>query len=124
MKIMESQLREIIRKIIHEQTAPVAALTPGQQITSWEQLETLKPGDQLERNGLKITFLGLFDEMISYTIAGKAVRKSFDVRDYLDWGDGESTGDVLKYIGPGVAPTKTRLPPRKKGPGYSYSIYD
>ena len=125
MKITEVQLRRVVKNIIREQTESVPdPLMTGQQITSWEQLDSLKPGDQLERNGQKITFMSLDDDTIIYTDSGKSIRKHFDVRDYLDWGDGETTGDVLKFIGAGQPPVRTRLPPRKRGPGFSYSIYD
>jgi len=123
MRITESQLRRVIRETMQ------STLQPGQAVDSLESVRLLAPGDNITINGRPSTVIELdrTTGTLAYVDQGKSVKKSLDYRFAVRYPDDppDMIPEVqISYVGPGSVPSKTRLPPRKKGPGYSYSIYD
>ena len=123
MRITESQLRKIIREAMQ------SALQPGQAVDSLESVRSLAPGDNITINGKPSTVVELdrTTGTLVYVDQGKSVKKSMDYRFAVRYPDDppDMRPEVqISYVGPGSVPSKTRLPPRKKGPGVSYSMYD
>lgn len=123
MKITESQLRRIIREAVQ------GTLRPGQLLDTAEMIEMLVPGDNIIVNDVPKTVVGVdpLTTSLSYVGRGRAIKKVIDYG--LAIKDPDDPPDTIPeiqitYDGPGTPPKRTRLPPRKKGPGYSYSIYD
>ena len=115
----EHRLRRMIRE----------AITAGSPVTDIDDFSKLRPGDRLTLNGAPIVVVEA-DQLYStivYVEEGKATLKDFDYRLAAIYPDDPL--DLMPelevvYMGAGAPPKRTRRPPRKRGPGHSYSIYD
>lgn len=123
MRITESQLRKVIREAMQ------GSLQPGQPVDTLEAMRSLVPGDNITVGGSPKTVVEL-DTMsgtLIYVDQGKSTRKSMDYRLAVRYPDDppDMVPEIqVKYVGPGSAPMKTRMPPRKRGLGSSFSYYD
>jgi hypothetical protein len=123
MRITESQLRRVIREAIQ------GALQPGEPVDTLQAMRSLKPGDNITVGGKPKTVVEL--DTTSGTLVhvdqGKSSRKYMDYRLAVRYPD--DSPDMIpeiqvNYVGSGIAPTKTRMAPRKRGLGSSFSYYD
>lgn len=122
MKITRSQLRSIIKEAI-------AGLTAGDAADTFDRVESLQAGDKITINGKPSVVVGIddFNAVLTYTDEGKSTLKDLDYRLAVRYDDDPEDmipEIIIKYVGKGQVPQNLRQPPRKKGPGRSYSIMD
>ena len=122
MKITKRQLRKIIREAVQMMKA-------GDSVDTFDKMESLKPGDKITINGKSsiVVDTDSFNANLTYVDDGKATLKDLDYRMAVRYDDDPE--DMLPeieiiYTGKGQVPQNLRQPPRKKGPGRSYSVMD
>ena len=122
MKITKHQLREIIREAVQ-------MMKPNDSVDTFDKVESLQPGDKITINGAPSVVVDIndFNAVLTYVADGKATLKDLDYRLAVRYDDDPE--DMLPeieiiYTGKGQVPQNLRQPPRKKGPGRSYSVMD
>ena len=122
MIITKQKLRCVIREAIR-------MMNPSDPIDTFDRMESLQPGDKITINGAPsiVVDVNSFNAVLTYVADGKATLKDLDYRLAVRYDD--DPADMLPeieitYIGKGQLPQKLRQPPRKKGPGRSYSVMD
>ena len=122
MKITKGQLRKIIREAVQ-------MMKPRDPVDTFDKVETLQPGDKITINGKPSVVVSVddFNANLTYVADGKATLKDLDYRLAVRYDDDPE--DMLPeieiiYMGKGQVPQNLRQPPRKKGPGRSYSVMD
>ena len=133
MRISESQLRNVVRKLVNEQAVPMGGpLQPGVKCNTWEKLDALKPGDRVTINDKPAVVINQMDDELDYAWEGTSTRKHINLANAVyypeDFGPGENPDDAtleynIVYVGPGEPIKRPRLPSRKK-PSWYPSIYD
>lgn len=121
MKITRRKLRRIIREAVK--------MIAGDPIDTFDKVESLKPGDEITKNGQTITVADVdsFNTTLTYTVAGKSTLKDLDYRLAVRYDDdpADMIPEIqLAYSGKGSLPANPRQPRRAKGPGKSYSVMD
>ena len=101
----------------------------GSPVDTFDKVEALRPGDKILINKKPSIVVDVndFNAVLTYVADGKATLKDLDYRMAVRYDD--DPVDMLPeieitYIGKGQLPQKLRQPPRKKGPGRSYSVMD
>ena len=148
MKITKRQLRRIIRESINEIDAGdkfsigkadsrgTDHLFPdggksgiGSPVDTFDKVEALQPGDKIliNKKSSIVVDINSFNAVLTYVADGKATLKDLDYRLAVRYDD--DPADMLPeieitYMGKGQLPQRLRQPPRKKGPGRSYSVMD
>ena len=122
MKITRKQLRKIIREAVQ-------MMKPNDPVDTFDKVETLQPGDKITINGKPSVVVDIndFNAILTYVPDGKSTLKDLDYRLAVRFDDDPE--DLIPeteiiYMGKGQLPQKLRQPPRKKGPGRSYSVMD
>ena len=122
MRITKGQLRKIIREAVQ-------MMKPRDPVDTFDKVETLQPGDKITINGKPSVVVSVddFNANLTYVADGKATLKDLDYRMAVRYDDDPE--DMLPeieiiYMGKGQVPQNLRQPPRKKGPGRSYSVMD
>ncbi len=121
-KITKRQLRRIIREAVQ-------IMKPSDSVDTFDKMESLQPGDKITINGRSSIVIDVndFSATLTYVTDGKATLKDLDYRLAVRYDD--DPADMLPeieitYMGKGQLPQRLRQPPRKKGPGRSYSVMD
>ena len=122
MKITRRQLRQIIREAVQ-------MLKARDPVDTFDKVEALQPGDKITINGKASIVVSVddFNANLTYVPDGKSTLKDLDYRMAVRYDDDPE--DLIPeteiiYMGKGQLPQKLRQPPRKKGPGRSYSVMD
>ena len=122
MRVTKKQLRKIIREAVQ-------MLKARDPVDTFDKVEALQPGDKITINGKPSVVVSVddFNANLTYVADGKATLKDLDYRLAVRYDDDPE--DLIPeteiiYIGKGQLPQKLRQPPRKKGPGRSYSVMD
>ena len=122
MKITRGQLRKIIREAAQ-------LMKPNDPVDTFDKVESLQPGDKITINGRPSIVVSVddFNATLTYVDDGKSTLKDLDYRMAVRFDDDPE--DMLPeieiiHMGKGQLPQKLRQPPRKKGPGRSYSVMD
>ena len=122
MKITKKQLRRIIREAVQ-------MMKLSDSVDTFDKVESLQPGDKITINGKPSVVVSVddFNATLTYVADGKATLKDLDYRLAVRYDDDPE--DMLPeieiiYMGKGQVPQNLRQPPRKKGPGRSYSVMD
>ena len=122
MKITKKQLRRIIREAVQ-------IMKPNDSVDTFDKVESLQPGDKISINGAPSVVVSIndFNAILTFVSEGKATLKDLDYRLAVRYDDDPE--DMLPeieiiYMGKGKLPQRLRQPPRKKGPGYTYSVMD
>ena len=122
MKITRKQLKRIIREAVQ-------MMKPNDSVDTFDKVKSLKPGDKITINGAPSIVVDVsdFNAVLTYVADGKATLKDLDYRMAVRYDDDPE--DMLPeieiiYTGKGQVPQNLRQPPRKKGPGRSYSAMD
>jgi len=143
MKITESQLRNVIKKLVNEQVstddeglmeqmALDKNLQPGTKCNTWEKLDLLTPGDRITINGKPATVIRCIDDELDYAWEGTSTRKYINTANAVyyaeDFGPGENPDDAtleynIVYVGPGEPIKRPRLPRQTRSPTWP-SLYD
>ena len=136
MKITKRQLRRIIREAAVPDIPDImGAIGHGkfqprkEMVDTFDKVKDLQPGDKITINGKPsiVVDINTFTARLTYVADGKSTLKDLDYRLAVRYDDDPE--DMLPeieiiYIGKGQVPQKLRQPPRKKGPGHSYSVMD
>tara|TARA_Y100001958_G_C21213821_1_gene539322 strand:- start:221 stop:589 length:369 start_codon:yes stop_codon:yes gene_type:complete len=122
MKITKNQLRKIIREAVQ-------MLKARDPVDTFDKVEALQPGDKITINGKPSVVVSVddFNANLTYVADGKATLKDLDYRLAVRYDDDPEDmipEIVIIYTGKGQVPQNLRQPPRKKGPGRSYSVMD
>ena len=122
MRITRKQIRRVIREALQ-------VLKSRDPVDTFDKVESLQPGDKITINGKPSIVVDIndFNAVLTYVADGKATLKDLDYRLAVRYDD--DPADMLPeieiiYIGKGQVPQNLRQPPRKKGPGRSYSVMD
>ena len=122
MNITRRQLRQIIREAVQ-------MLKARDPVDTFDKVEALQPGDKITINGKASIVVSVddFNANLTYVPDGKSTLKDLDYRMAVRYDDDPE--DLIPeteiiYMGKGQLPQKLRQPPRKKGPGRSYSVMD
>ena len=104
-------------------------LSVGSPVDTFDKVEALQPGDKITINKRASVVVDIndFNAVLTYVADGKATLKDLDYRLAVRYDDDPE--DMLPeieitYMGKGQLPQRLRQPPRKKGPGRSYSVMD
>ena len=104
-------------------------MKPSDPVDTFDKMESLQPGDKITINGRPSVVVDIndFNAILTYVVDGKATLKDLDYRLAVRYDDDPE--DMLPeieiiYTGKGEVPQRLRQPPRKKGPGRSYSVMD
>ena len=122
MKITRQQLRKVIREAVQ-------LMKPNDSVDTFDKVESLQPGDKITINGRPSVVVSVddFSANLTYVDDGKSTLKDLDYRLAVRYDDDPE--DMLPeieiiHMGKGQLPQNLRQPPRKKGPGRSYSVMD
>ena len=122
MKVTDRQLRKIIREAHH-------AMNPGERLDTFDKVKGLHAGDKVTINGRPSVVVDVndFTATLTYVADGKSTLRDLDYRLAVRYDDDPE--DMLPeieiiYVGKGKVSQRLRQPPRKKGPGRSYSVMD
>ena len=101
----------------------------GSPVDTFDKVKALQPGDKILINKKPsiVVDINSFNAVLTYVADGKATLKDLDYRLAVRYDD--DPADMLPeieitYMGKGQLPQRLRQPPRKKGPGRSYSVMD
>ena len=122
MKITKRQLRRIIREAVQ-------MMKSNDPVDTFDKVKSLQPGDKITINGKPSVVVSVdgLNANLTYVADGKATLKDLDYRMAVRYDDDpeDMIPEIeIKYMGKGQVPQNLRQPPRKKGPGRSYSVMD
>ena len=101
----------------------------GSPVDTFDKVKALQPGDKILINKKPsiVVDINSFNAVLTYVADGKTTLRDLDYRLAVRYDDDPE--DMLPeieiiYVGKGKVPQRLRQPPRKKGPGRSYSVMD
>jgi hypothetical protein len=99
-----------------------SALRPGTELLKNEQYDLLNPGDRILVNGRPKTVLNFapVTNTLVYVDEGKSTKRSLDVSLAVAWEPGETPEILVKWVGPGEPPARSKSPRRRFTP----PVYD